>query len=111
MPMPVSGSWTTTADVGTVLETTGLITTIFRHFVDFAIAKKLALIEKTGTLSNQEKALRDGGTAVTDRAIEFIKINNTPGVNEWANRGLWMRPDEIAAAIDAQWTNILKRWS
>jgi hypothetical protein len=111
MPMPASGSWTTTPEVGNVLESTGMIQTIFRAFVESYIAKKLALIEKTGTLAPAERALRDGGSAVTDRAIEFIKINNTPGVNEWANRGFWMRPDEIGVAIDAQWTNILKRWS
>jgi hypothetical protein len=111
MPMPASGSWTTTQEVGFVLETTGLIQTIFRAFVESYINKKLALIEKTGDLSGPERALRDGGPAIIDRAVEFIKINNTPGVNEWANRGFWMRPDEIGTAIDAQWTNILKRWA
>jgi hypothetical protein len=104
MPV-VSGGWTTDADYVDQLDSSGMINTIFKERVIYAIKKKILDVESASGLSAAEKSLQDSSDYSIGRVLILIKREA-----KYVSRGVYMPGSDVDVCVNNQWTNILKKW-
>ena len=109
--MPViSGGFTEDAVVVDILDSTGLITTLWRTSIQKLTYFKLCSKESTGTLETSEKNLLlqlIGQSGLSEWAVDRIDMFIKLEAIYWT-KGMYMTGAELSTCIDSQWLNILK---